>query len=102
MPHLPARSVPVWAEMVLGTGQGGAGRTWSQGSDAQDQGSQMVRGILPLSDSDWGESISPFSSYDICVSQVLESKLQSLLYSTSRIVTLDIGKDTETPQVTSA
>ena len=57
----------------------------------------MVRGILPLSDSDWGESISPFSSYDICVSQVLESKLQSLLYSTSRTVTLDIGKDTETP-----
>ena len=75
MPHLPARSVPVWAEMVLGTGPGRAGRTWSQGSDAQDQGwvvseirvqfvfapgvksvgcpnvegSQMLRGNLPLS-----------------------------------------------------
>ena len=83
MPQLPARSVPVWAEMVLGTGPDRAGRTWSQGSDAQDQGwvvpetrvqfafatgvksvgcpnvvgSQMVRGILPLSDSDWGESL---------------------------------------------
>ena len=83
MPHLPARSVPVWAEMVLGSGPNRAGRTWSQGSDAQDQewvvpetrvqfefatgvksvgcpnvvGGQMVRGILPLSDSDWGESL---------------------------------------------
>ena len=29
MPHLPARSVPVWAEMVLATGPRRAGRTWS-------------------------------------------------------------------------